>query len=407
MSTKSKQNRRKFLKTSLQSAALAATAPALLSSRKPGSDENTGSNKKMVYRTLGRTGIKLPIVSMGVGDTDNPKLINAAIESGIVLLASSQYYGNGNNERKVGEVIKGYDRDKIIVMTSGFPDGIDHKNGVFMKDAIGEAYITKLEGCLQRLGVDYVDIFILPFVAKRESVFFEPYLRDMEKIKEQGKAKYIGVATHKFEHEAVRAAVEAKIYDVVMTAYNFKQYNLKELNESIDYAAGEGLGIIAMKTMAGVYWDKEKTMPINTKAALKWVLQNENIHTTVPGITTFDELQQDIEIMQDLQLTDEEMKDLKLAQASTRHGIYCQRCGVCLGQCKESLDIPTLMRSYMYAYGYGNFSHARTTLKSADISGNPCIGCSTCNINCKMGFDLKEKITDIARLNEVPEEFLG
>ncbi len=36
-----------------------------------------------------------------------------------------------------------------------------------------------------------------------------------------------------------------------------------------------------MKTMAGAYWDREKTKPINGVAALKWVLQNENIHTTV------------------------------------------------------------------------------------------------------------------------------
>jgi predicted aldo/keto reductase-like oxidoreductase len=403
MKNKSNHNRRDFLKKSLQSAAVAAVAPGFLGF----SENNAGLEENMVYRTLGRTGIKIPIISMGTGDTDNPNLIKAAIDSGITLLATSQYYGNGNNERIVGEVIKNYDRDKMIVMTSAMPEGVDHKEGLFTEQSKGDAFIKKIEGSLQRLGVDYLDICILPFAAKRESVFFEPLLKTMEKIKNQGMAKYVGVATHKFEHEAVRAAAEVGVYDIVMTAYNFKRKNIVELDEAIEFAAGKGVGIIAMKTMAGVYWDKEKTMPINTKAALKWALQNENIHTAVPGFTTFDEMKQDLAIASDLKLTEEEKKDLKLAQNNSRHGIYCQQCGICTGQCKESLDIPTLMRSYMYAFGYGNFSHAKSNLDHAALPSKPCSNCSTCTIDCTMGFDIKNKVQDIARIGDIPEEFLA
>ncbi len=403
MKSKLNHNRRDFLKKGLQSVAIAAAAPAFLGFSK----DDTTSNENMVYRTLGRTGIQIPIISMGTGDTDNPNLIKAAIDSGIALLATSQYYGNGNNERIVGEVIKGYDRDKVIIMTSAMPDGVDHKAGLFTEQSTTESYINKLEESLQRMGVDYVDIFILPFAAKRESVFFEPLLKAMEKLKEQGKAKYVGIATHQYEHEAVRAAAETGIYDVAMTAYNFKQKNIKELDEAIQFAANKEVGIIAMKTMAGVYWDKEKTMPINTKAALKWVLQNENIHTTVPGFTTFDEMKQDLALVANLKLTEEEKKDLKLAQNNSRHGIYCQQCGKCTGQCKESLDIPTLMRSYMYAFGYGNFAHAKSNLNYAALQSKPCSNCKSCTIDCTMGFDIKDKVQDITRIKDVPEEFLA
>jgi predicted aldo/keto reductase-like oxidoreductase len=303
--------------------------------------------------------------------------------------------------------MKKYDRNKVIVMTSAMPDGVDHKAGLFTEQSTTDSFVTKLEESLKRMGVDYLDIFILPFAAKRESVFFEPLLRAMEKIKEQGKAKFVGIATHQFEHEAVRAAAETGVYDIAMTAYNFKQKNITELNESIQYAANKGVGIIAMKTMAGVYWDKEKTMPINTKAALKWVLQNENIHTTVPGFTTFDELKQDLALVSDLKLTDEEKKDLKLAQNNSRHGIYCQQCGKCTGQCRDNLDIPTLMRSYMYAFGYGNFAHAKSNLKHANLISAPCTNCQSCSIKCTMGFDIKDKVQDIARIHDVPEEFLA
>jgi predicted aldo/keto reductase-like oxidoreductase len=228
----------------------------------------------------------------------------------------------------------------------------------------------------------------------------------MENIKKQGKARFIGIATHKFEDEAIRAAADTKIYDIILTAYNFRKKNAAEIKDAIAYAAGAGLGIIAMKTMAGAYWDKEKTKPINTKAALKWVLQDENVHTTVPGLTTFDQLKQNIELMNDLRLTEEEKQSLQPVTTCLPTGVYCHQCGECIPQCPNSLDIPTIMRSYMYAYGYKNLSHAQQTLSMANLDQLPCNDCNTCNVQCVMGNDVKTKITDIARLNSVPKEFL-
>ena len=64
------------------------------------------------------------------------------------------------------------------------------------------------------------------------------------------------------------------------------------------------------------------------------------------------------------------------------------------------------MRSYMYAYGYKNLSNARETLLSANLSNFPCTSCDICEVNCAMGFDIKDKISDIARLEGVPKDFL-
>ncbi len=179
------------------------------------------------------------------------------------------------------------------------------------------------------------------------------------------------------------------------------------MNESIDYAAKAGLGIIAMKTMAGAYWDKERKQPINTRAALKWVLQNENIHTTVPGITSFDQLQQNIDLLKNLELTKEERLDLVQPITSLPNGIFCQQCGECIGQCAKSLDIPTLMRSFMYAYGYKNLKHAHETLFMSEVNGSVCDDCSTCHVKCASGFDIKAKVADISRLKAVPGDLLA
>ena len=161
-----------------------------------------------------------------------------------------------------------------------------------------------------------------------------------------------------------------------------------------------------MKTMAGGYWDNDKKEPINKKAALKWALKNEHIHTSVPGITTFDQLHDDLSVMEDLQMTEEEKSDLKLADTDMPTGMYCQQCGVCRPQCRKGHDIPTAMRSYMYAYGYHNLLHAQQTLTASKLPRNPCAECASCNVRCKMGFDVRRKLEDIARLKKVPEDFL-
>lgn len=403
----STNNRRDFLRKGILAATIAPVAASSLMGAENAPTESKPKNTDLKYRNFGKTGLKLPIISMGTGDTDNPRLVEAAMEKGIVLLATSQYYGNGNNEKMLSTVIKSKKRDSFVLATSAMPDGFDHKEGIFTGAANPDAFLKKFEGSLERLGLEYVDIMFLPFMAKRESVLFEPMLKVMEKIKKSGKARFIGIATHAWEHEAIRAAVDVKIYDLAMTSYNFRKNNLSELNESIDYAAKAGLGIIAMKTMAGAYWDKDRNQPINTKAALKWVLQNENIHTTVPGITSFDQLQQNIDLLKNLELTKEEKLDLVQPITSLPNGIFCQQCGECVGQCSKSLDIPTLMRSYMYAYGYKNLKHARETLFMSEVNGNVCDDCNTCHVKCASGFDIKAKVADISRLKAVPGDMLA
>lgn len=398
------QNRRNFLKKGIATAAGAVILPGAFGN--DSQSDKTSDKKKLVERTLGKTGIKVPIVSMGAGDTDNKKLLGAALDSGIKLLATSEYYGNGQNEKVISEVVKGRERDSFIIMTSANPQGVNYKEGLFTEASTKESLLRKFNGCLERLELDYIDIFLLPFAARRESVFYKPLLSAMEEIKASGKAKYVGIATHSWESEAIRAAIETQFYDVVMTAYNFKHQSNREINDAMTEAVDAGLGVIAMKTMAGAYWDKEKTQPINTKAALKWVLNNKNVHTTVPGVTSFDQLQQNIALMADFNLTSEEKNDLKIASRKHSLGVYCQQCGQCVSSCTESLDIPTAMRSYMYAYGYKNLAHARQTIDYANITSKACSGCTTCNVNCPMGFNVKEKLSDIKRLSDVPVDLL-
>jgi predicted aldo/keto reductase-like oxidoreductase len=404
---KSCMNRRSFLSKGLAGIAGACALPHIRAIGNAAERTQEEKKYKLVYRTLGKTGIKLPIVSMGTMDATSEALTRTALDAGIAHIATAQYYANGRVEEFIGKILKHYKREDIILATGVIPQPIDYKAGVFSKDTDIGRFEKEFEGSLKRLDVDYVDIFYLPFCAKKESVTFEPLMKSMEKIKKAGKARFLGVSTHSYVSEAVRAAADSGFYDMVMLSYNFQIKNIEERKEAAAYAANKGMGVVAMKTITGESWmvHNKQVAVSNPKAALKWVLQNENIHTAVPGFTTFDQLEANLSIMEDLTLTEEEKAYLKLARINHKDSLFCQGCGTCLKQCSKAPDIPTLMRCYMYAYGYRDLTAAFRNIRSVKDDPVACADCSTCVVNCPMGFDIKEKVLDIIRLRDVPPEF--
>jgi predicted aldo/keto reductase-like oxidoreductase len=401
------KGRRKFIKEGAIGLAGAAFLPSVIRVGKKAQTKDTEKERKFIYRTLGKTGIKLPIISMGIHLISNPNLVRAALDAGIVYLDTPPNYSQLDGLRAmIKSVIKERPRASYVIATRVSELRRNPRTDLFLKETKAGPFVEEFEKNLKQLGLDHVDIFLLAGISSKEAALFGTLLNAMEKLRKEGKTRFIGLTTHRNEPEVIRAAVESEVYDVVMSAYNFRQPHREEVKKAIALAAKSGLGVVAMKTMAGVYWDRERKHPINAKATLKWVLGDKNVHTTVPSITTFDQLEKDLSVMEDLTLTPEEKADLKLGEKLALTGLYCQQCEKCLAQCPNNFDIPTLMRSYMYAYGYRNPTLAKETLEKLDLDGVPCKNCDTCQVICSMGFDVRNKIMDIARIKAVPEEFL-
>jgi predicted aldo/keto reductase-like oxidoreductase len=302
--------------------------------------------------------------------------------------------------------MKGRPRDSFVISTKVLMD-TEPRTGLFPADTDIDAFRKKFDESLKRLQLDYVDILYLHMMNNGKALGFKPITGAMLKLKKEGKVRFLGVSTHENEPEVIRSAVEHKIYDVVLTSYNFRQPHKEEIKKAIDEAAAAGLGVVAMKTQAGVFWDKERKQPINMKAALKWALQDKNVHTSIPGITSFDQLELDVSVMEDLALDAGEMADLKLCETTAGSGLFCPQCGKCRSQCRYNLDIPTLMRCYMYTYGYENPYQSKWILERKDASEITCRNCDVCAVSCTMGFDVPQKINDIIRVKDVPGEFLA
>jgi predicted aldo/keto reductase-like oxidoreductase len=364
--------------------------------------EAKGKEKKFVYRTLGKTGLKIPVINMGVMLTDNPNLIRTALDSGVLLLDTAHAYMAGRNEEVIGEVIKGRPRDSYYIASKvSLPQ--DRTTGLYTEGATTEEFLKKLDLSLKRLGLDYVDILYQHGVTRKGSVAFEAVLKAFDKAKKDGKIRFTGISTHTNEPEVIHAATDSKAYDVILTAYNFKQKYYAEVRKAIARASQAGIGIVGMKAIRG--GNQQPPTVKNITASLKWILQDPNVHTVVPGFTTFDQMEIDLSIMEDLTLTEPEKIELQ-KEASIR-GLYCQGCRQCLGQCPEHLPIPDLMRAYMYTYGYRNLALAQDLIMSLNLPNRVCEDCGQCPVKCSIGFNVSGKIRDVVRIREVPQEFIG
>jgi predicted aldo/keto reductase-like oxidoreductase len=379
-------HRRHFLKAS------AAAGAGLLFSHKV--QTNPYETKTIPQRTLGKTGLRLPVLSMGISSNHLP-VLRAAYRSGVTHFDTANGYQNGKTEEMLGGFFADKPRESFILSTK-----------IYEKDRqrLAQGFAEKFETSMKRLRTSYVDILYYHDVSTVEEVNCTPVLEVMLKLKKEGRVKHIGVSTHSNEAEVIHAMLDNGRYDVVLAAYNFNQHHSAELDAAFERAAKAGMGIVGMKAMAGGFLDREHTRKINGKAALKWVLQNPKITTVLAGFTSFDELDECLEASTDPALTDAEKEYLAALNRKTL--LYCRGCRTCTSQCPHRLPIPDLMRAYMYHYGYKNTVMARETVMGLPLPGHPCGQCAECTVSCKAGFHVAEKVRDIVRIRETPEEFI-
>jgi predicted aldo/keto reductase-like oxidoreductase len=378
-------SRRQFMKSS---AAGIAGLLCLPSAKKKQS--KNPQDRKLIYRTLGKTGIRVPVIGMGMLLSDQADLMRAAIDAGITHFDTTAGQPQQvRNEIMIGEVLKGHPRESFVFGPKiHLPQ--NPTTGLYEKGATEKEFLKNLDASLKRLNMDYVDIVYHHAVSRKESALYEPVMKAMDEAKRQGKARFLGLTTHYNMAEVVQTAADSDFYEVVMTAYNSKQKDRLRVKEAIAKAASAGLGVVAIKVIRGAEKGEKSTSP---KASLKWVLQDTNVHATIPGFSTYEEMRADLSVMEDLTLTEAEKEDLN--RADLVPGLYCQGCGRCLEQCPAGLPIPDLMRAYMYAYGYRQPALARSVLASLELPSGICNDCSSCAVDCLNGWNIVEKIQDL------------
>ena len=102
--------------------------------------------------------------------------------------------------------------------------------------------------------------------------------------------------------------------------------------------------------------------------------------------------------MGDLELSDGDQRELELA--SLLPGTYfCQSCRECLPSCPERVEIPSLMRAYMYAKAYGNAIQAEETIRTVPAKKGlqVCADCGSCTARCVRGLPIADRVQEMSK----------
>jgi aryl-alcohol dehydrogenase-like predicted oxidoreductase len=365
--------RRKFIKRVSTTFVGIAATPFL----KPTSlFAKTEKGSPLEYRTLGKTGLKVTVVGMGVMNCSDPAVVLRAFDLGINFYDTADCYMWGKNEEMVGKAFQGK-RDKVLIQTKVHPN--EEKK---MRASV--------ERSLRRLKTDYIDVLVWHGHSHPEEVSDPNLYEFMMKMKKEGKVRFTGFSSHTRMASLLREASKQNYHDVALVSYNFT--HSKDLKEAVAMATKSGIGIVAMKTQAGGYKKGKMEGLSPHQAALKYALMDQNVSTAVPGTTTVEEIEECAAVM-GTSFSRSNVDELKQYHAFLQ-GRICTLCGGCTGECPHDIPYRDLLRVVMYHDGYQNDLLAKKVFSEIESipSLEKCSECSTCSVTCRRGLDIRGQI---------------
>lgn len=216
--------------------------------------------KKMPYRRCGKSGLKLPAVSLGLwhnfGDITpfgtQREILRKAFDLGITHFDLANNYGPpyGEAERNFGQHFvrdfKPY-RDELVISTKA---GFDMWPGPYGNDGSRKYLIASLDQSLKRMNLDYVDIFY--HHRPDDGTPIEETMGALDQIVRSGKALYVGISNYNPE-QAARAIKTARELGTPILIHqpNYSMMNRSIENGLTDVLRTEGVGCIAFGPLCG------------------------------------------------------------------------------------------------------------------------------------------------------------
>jgi predicted aldo/keto reductase-like oxidoreductase len=338
----------------------------------------------MPKRTLGKTGLKPTVLGFGCMLTSDASVIEQAADMGINWFDTARGYQNGNNERMVGAALKSR-RNKLHITSKS------------QAKTKAEAF-AHLDKTLSELQTDHIDVWYLHSRSTPAAVPDELFDAQDEAVK-AGKVRFKGVSFHSGHKEMVPFLIEKGRTDVILISYNFSMD--PETDALVDKIAAAGMGVVAMKVMAGGFRSNKQGTPMFDKlskqgamaSALKWAVRRPSVHTAIPGILDMEQFEDNYKAVVTgyKKETDDPILAAQLKHISP---LMCRFCGACTGTCAQGLPVSDLIRYVAYAEGYGAFNYGREnyqTLPAAHQQAS-CSDCSQCAVHCPNGVRVAERV---------------
>lgn len=313
--------------------------------------------EKMIYNRCGKSGLKLPAVSLGLWQNfgfansfaNIENMIHTAFDLGITHFDLANNYGhpyNGSAEENFGRVLsdmRAY-RDEMCISTKA---GYDMWPGPYGdKNGSRKYLISSLDQSLRRMGLDYVDIFYHHVFDPNTPL--EETAVALDSIVKQGKALYVGISNYN------RSQTEeiTKIFRELRTPFVVNQPSYSMLNRWVEedkldeFAYENGIGLAVFSPLyqgfltgrylngipedsrvgKGATWianqlDEKMILKLNklnetaqnrgqtlSQMALSWVLRNKAVATVLIGASRPEQIIENVKCIEHPDFTDDEIK---------------------------------------------------------------------------------------------------
>ncbi len=209
----------------------------------------------MEYVNLGRSGLKVSRVCLGtnmfgagyVDDSRAISVVDAAIDNGINFIDTADLYNEGRSEVVLGKALAGKRHD-VVIGTKGFSQ---MGPGVNDRGLSRKHLIDAVEGSLQRLDTDYIDLYQVHWWDPDTPV--EETMTTLNDLVRQGKIRYIGCSNFQAWQLARSLWVSSKLgierFESVQPLYNMAQRDIEA--ELFPLCEDQGISVIPYQVLMG------------------------------------------------------------------------------------------------------------------------------------------------------------
>ncbi len=353
--------------------------------------------------------LRLPRLDQSDEKSVNYELLNEMVDTflakgGTYFDTAYTYLGGVSEEAMRKSLVERYPRESFRIAT---------KLPGYRVKAYEECY-TYFDEQLERVGVDYFDVYMLHWLNNKNYALAEQYdeFRFLRELKESGKAKKIGFSYHDGPELLDTILNTHPEVDVVQIQLNYLDWNSEALQAAklYDVAVKHGKTLIIMEPVKGGNLAK---LPENAEAlltalrpeesiaswAIRFASSLEHVDIVLSGMNSMEQL---LDNMRDLEpVTEDECAVLEQAAEIIRANtaIPCTGCNYCAPNCPMGIPIP---RYFAMFNDHKRYPDEMWKMKPVynEISGqfkpaSSCIGCKACERNCPQKLEITAFLKDV------------
>ena len=341
----------------------------------------------MQYRRFGKTELKTSVMTFGcmqLPETTMDEVIETvhyAVGQGINHLETARGYAD--SEIRLGEALKGLDRDALILTTKICPEPTADK------------FLAVFDECMERIGIDYLDVLdvhginnfeLLDFTLKKGGT-----LDAVHRLIDEGRLGHIGFSGHA-PLDVILATLDTRVFETV----NLHYYYILQRNLPAIVRANEldmGVFIISPSDKGGHLYKAPSRLRELTKSQTplqfnhRFLLSNPGIHTVTVGCKYPHEFAEHLIVADRIEpLSDEELDIQQRLDREYRRRLgntWCTECWECVPRCPEGIVIPDVLRCRNLAgtfdmEGYAKFRYAAFGNIDHWCTGPNATACTEC-----------------------------